>query len=128
MSNQNIKWYGREFSVSISVLLRGRTRRLAALLEREVKTNIEITGGPSQIGSYPHQQTGQLHDGINSTTKQSGMTHEAIVTSSAPHTWAVDQIRPFIHRSLKESKFPIMRAFFGSAGTSGENRHFKNRA
>lgn len=71
--------------------------RVAEKAASIIRSNISTPGPePSQPGEYPHMQSGDLHDGI--AVENTG--DEVAVVSESGHSAHVEEIRPFMQRSI----------------------------
>lgn len=97
-------WYARFRKSRLVPLL----RETAEMVETQLILNIGTPGPPhSTPGQYPRTITGELQESAGSEVDESRLT--ATVYADAPHAPYVEDMRPFLSRTLREMK-PAIRA------------------
>lgn len=115
-----LKWYGRERRAEV----RAKTADIIDILVNElaatVQANIDTQGPPhSTPGEYPHRISGELQASIDSTIDRRELA--GYVSATAPHSPYVEDMRPFLRRTMHEEKHHLqMRAKQLAAKNSGK--------
>lgn len=94
----------------------------ANALAEKIKDNIGTQGPPASTpGEFPHRESGDLQRGIKVIHNRSKKTFRVI--STAEHSEAVEETRPFIKRTFNESRSELRSIVLGR--TRAKFGHFK---
>lgn len=102
-----LKWFGERQAKRLSGLAKRRSKACAREAARLIVEEISIPGPSASIpGEYPHKQSGGLSEGVG--IDESDLYWS--VVSSAAHAGAVEQIRPYFMRAIRENIASINQA------------------
>lgn len=108
MASTRVKWNGDLWQMRFENRLVDNVRRAADFVADATRKNISTPGPPSSSpGEYPHIDRGDLAGSIRSEVDRDTLAGK--VVAGAPHAGAVEQIRPFLVRTLEENSDEIVR-------------------
>jgi hypothetical protein len=103
-----IKWNGPKVAAAANAAALAGLEAGGEELVRMIRRNIGVQGPPSSApGEFPHKLSGELAAGIGMTVNRSRKT--VSIYSSAPHGPIVEETRPHIRRTYRESKATLRR-------------------
>jgi hypothetical protein len=113
-----MKWYGDRCERGIRTALENRLAAVGEFLADEIQGNISTQGPPASVpGEFPHKDTGELFSSIYSVINRRALTVRVVAT--APHAKYVEASRPFIRRTLFESRAAMRRIMLGAGISRG---------
>lgn len=117
-SSVSMKWYGDSVTREIREDLKVRLVAAGDYLVAQVQANIAEPGPPhSAPGDFPHKVSGELSESVSAKFDRRSMS--VTVTASAEHAPFVEDSRPFLRRTLRESRSAIRGIMLGRGVSRG---------
>lgn len=102
-----INWHGPRVTREIRAGMRERLLAAGEALAEKVQENIDVQGPPASLpDEFPHKETGELQDSIHVRLDARSLSVD--VVADAEHAPFVEEIRPFLRRTMREMK-PVLR-------------------